>query len=72
MKLEPSCRGFCNCYFCEMLKLQKNTLYFLYALAAILVSSCEGMFNKVEEKEPLARVDDTFLKRMLPLLSEMI
>tara|TARA_E500000305_G_C3976299_1_gene214518 strand:- start:216 stop:383 length:168 start_codon:yes stop_codon:yes gene_type:complete len=55
-----------------MLKLQKNTLYFLYALAAILVSSCEGMFNKVEEKEPLARVDDTFLKRMLPLLSEMI
>ena len=61
MKLEPSCRGFCNCYFCEMLKLQKNTLYFLCALAAILISSCEGMFNKVEEKEPLARVGDTFL-----------
>ena len=28
---------------------------------ALLVSSCEGMFNKEEEKEPLARVGDTYL-----------
>ncbi|NDV17051.1 peptidyl-prolyl cis-trans isomerase [Muricauda sp. TY007] len=61
MKLEPSCKGFCNCYFCEMLKHQKNTLFLLCAFIAILVSSCEGMFNKEEEKEPLARVDETFL-----------
>ncbi len=61
MKLEPSCKGFCNCYFCEMLKHQKNTLFLLCTFIAILVSSCEGMFNKEEEKEPLARVDDTFL-----------
>ncbi|WP_239057472.1 peptidyl-prolyl cis-trans isomerase [Muricauda sp. TY007] len=44
-----------------MLKHQKNTLFLLCAFIAILVSSCEGMFNKEEEKEPLARVDETFL-----------
>ncbi len=61
MKLEPSCRGFCNCYFCEMLKLQKNTLFFFVTSMTILFSSCEGMFNQDEEKEPLARVGDTYL-----------
>lgn len=61
MKLEPSCRGFCNCYFCEMLKLQKNTLFFCIALTTVLFSSCEGMLNRDEEKEPLARVGDTYL-----------
>lgn len=61
MKLEPSCRGFCNCYFCEMLKLQKNTLFFFVTSMTILLSSCEGMFNQDEEKEPLARVGDTYL-----------
>lgn len=61
MKLEPSCKGFCNCYFCEMLKHQKNTLFILCALTSVLFTSCEGMFNKVEEKEPLARVGDRFL-----------
>lgn len=44
-----------------MLKHQKNTLFILFALTSILLTSCEGMFNKVEEKEPLARVGDTFL-----------
>jgi len=61
MKLEPSCKGFCNCYFCEMLKHQKNTLFTLCILISLLITSCEGLFNKVEEKEPLARVDNTFL-----------
>ena len=44
-----------------MLKLQKHTLLLLGTFVAILVSSCEGMFNEEEEKEPLARVGDTFL-----------
>jgi len=44
-----------------MLKHQKNTLFPLCILASVLFVSCEGLFNKVEEKEPLARVDDTFL-----------
>jgi len=44
-----------------MLKLQKHTLFLLGTFVAILVSSCEGMFNEEEEKEPLARVGDTFL-----------
>lgn len=61
MKLEPSCKGFCNCYFCEMLKLQKNRLFFVCAVLAIVFSSCEGMFNKEEEKEPLARVGNAYL-----------
>lgn len=50
MKLEPSCKGFCNCYFCEMLKHQKNTPFLLCTFIAILVSSCEGMFNKEEKR----------------------
>lgn len=44
-----------------MLKLQKHTLLLLGTFVAILVSSCEGLFNEEEEKEPLARVGDTFL-----------
>ena len=44
-----------------MLKLQKHTLFLFGTFVAILVSSCEGMFNEEEEKEPLARVGDTFL-----------
>ena len=44
-----------------MLKLQKHTLFLLGTFVAILVSSCEGLFNEEEEKEPLARVGDTFL-----------
>ena len=44
-----------------MLKHQKNTLFLFCALLAILFSSCEGMFNKDEEKEPLARVGDVYL-----------
>ncbi len=44
-----------------MLKHQKNTLFLFCALLVILFSSCEGMFNKDEEKEPLARVGDAYL-----------
>ncbi|MEW2922708.1 peptidyl-prolyl cis-trans isomerase [Muricauda sp. ANG21] len=44
-----------------MLKLQKNSLFLLGALGALLVSSCEGLFNKEEDREPLARVGDTYL-----------
>ena len=44
-----------------MLKLQKHRLLLLGTFVAILVSSCEGLFNEEEEKEPLARVGDTFL-----------
>ena len=61
MRKEPACLGCCNCYFCEMLKLQKNSLLLLCLIGALLVSSCEGLFNKEEEKEPLARVGDTYL-----------
>lgn len=61
MRIEPTCKGFCNCYFCGMLKLQKNSLFLLGTLSALLVSSCEGLFNKEENREPLARVGDTYL-----------
>ncbi|MFC4222099.1 peptidyl-prolyl cis-trans isomerase [Flagellimonas marina] len=44
-----------------MLKLQKNSLFLLGTLGALLVSSCEGLFNKEEDREPLARVGDTYL-----------
>ena len=56
-----TCKGFCNCYFCEMLKLQKNSLFLFCTVGALLVSSCEGLFNKEVEQEPLARVGDTYL-----------
>ena len=46
-----------------MLKLQKNRFFLQCCFMAMLVSSCEGMFNKEEEKEPLARVGNTYLYR---------
>ncbi len=72
MRMEPTCLGCCNCYFCEMLKLQKNSLFLLCAMSALLVSSCEGLFNKEEEREPLARVGDVYLYKedMASLISD--
>ncbi|KAB5485271.1 MAG: peptidyl-prolyl cis-trans isomerase [Flavobacteriia bacterium] len=61
MRKEPACKGSCNCYFCEMLMLQKNDLFLLCAAFALLFSSCDSLFNDEEEKEPLARVGDTYL-----------
>ncbi len=61
MGLTLTCRGFSNCYFCEMLKLQKNSLYLLCTLGALMIVSCEGLFNKEVEREPLARVGDAYL-----------
>ncbi len=61
MKLKPSCWGVSNCYFCEMLKLQKNSLTFLFVLSGLLVTSCGDFFNKEEEGQPLARVGEKYL-----------
>ena len=61
MKMEGTCKGFCNSYFCEMLKLQKHTLFLLYALGIVLFTSCEGLFNKEEERHALARVGENYL-----------
>ncbi|MBO0324263.1 peptidyl-prolyl cis-trans isomerase [Muricauda sp. CAU 1633] len=61
MRKEPTCMGFCNCYFCGMLTLQKNSLILLCITGVLFISSCEGLFNKEEEQEPLARVGDTYL-----------
>ena len=61
MKMEGACKGLCNCYFCEMLKLQKHTFFLLCTLGIMLFASCEGLFNKEEEKHALARVGENYL-----------
>lgn len=61
MRKEPACKGSGNCYFCEMLMLQKNNLFILCAAFVLLFSSCDSFFSDEEEKEPLARVGDTYL-----------
>ncbi len=60
-KIERTCKALCNCYFCEMLKLQKNNLILLCAFVALWFTSCEGLFNKEEERHALARVGDNYL-----------
>ncbi|MEZ4811685.1 MAG: peptidyl-prolyl cis-trans isomerase [Allomuricauda sp.] len=50
-----------NCYFCEMLMLQKNNLYLLCTTALVFLSSCNSLFKEAEEREPLARVGDVYL-----------
>ncbi|MFD2101771.1 peptidyl-prolyl cis-trans isomerase [Flagellimonas iocasae] len=44
-----------------MLKLQKNSLFLLCTFGALLASSCEGLFNKEDDRVPLARVGDAYL-----------
>ncbi|THV57770.1 peptidyl-prolyl cis-trans isomerase [Flagellimonas alvinocaridis] len=61
MGKQPACEGFSNCYFCEMHSLQKNILILLCCLAVVSFSACSSFFKEQEEKEPLARVGDTFL-----------
>ncbi len=63
MRKEPACKGSRNCYFCEMLMLQKKNLILLCAIFALSLSSCGSFFNNEEEKEPLARVGDVYLYR---------
>ncbi len=63
MRKEPTCTGCCICYFCAMHMLQKNILYLLCCTSAVLISSCSSFFKEQEEREPLARVGDTYLYR---------
>ncbi|PRX53206.1 peptidyl-prolyl cis-trans isomerase [Flagellimonas meridianipacifica] len=44
-----------------MLCLQINKTYLISLLVLTLFSSCDAIFNKKEEKEPLARVGDVYL-----------
>ncbi|WP_136468357.1 peptidyl-prolyl cis-trans isomerase [Flagellimonas onchidii] len=44
-----------------MLVLQKNTKTLLWVAALVLLSSCGSIFREKQEKEPLARVGDTYL-----------
>ncbi|MEM9363156.1 MAG: peptidyl-prolyl cis-trans isomerase [Bacteroidota bacterium] len=44
-----------------MLCLQRNKTYLLSLLILAFLSSCDALFKKDEEKEPLARVGDVFL-----------
>ncbi|WP_299001048.1 peptidyl-prolyl cis-trans isomerase [Flagellimonas sp. S174] len=44
-----------------MLCLQRNKTYLISLLLLALFSSCDAIFNKKEEKEPLARVGDVYL-----------
>ncbi|TLF45809.1 peptidyl-prolyl cis-trans isomerase [Maribacter aurantiacus] len=53
--------------------IQRGVLYLLMAVGTVcILVSCEGYFNKKEEKEPLARVGESYLYKedVKPLLKE--
>ncbi|MDC6406592.1 MULTISPECIES: peptidyl-prolyl cis-trans isomerase [Maribacter] len=53
--------------------IQRGVLYLLMAVGTVcILVSCEGYFNKKEEKEPLARVGELYLYKedLKPLLKE--
>ncbi|KAA2218074.1 peptidyl-prolyl cis-trans isomerase [Maribacter flavus] len=53
--------------------IQRGVLYLLMAVGTVcILVSCEGYFNKKEEKEPLARVGELYLYKedVKPLLKE--
>lgn len=61
MRTKPTCTALSNCYFCEMLMLQKNNLYLLCLTALVFFSSCNSLFKETDEREPLARVGEAYL-----------
>ncbi|MEP4745441.1 MAG: peptidyl-prolyl cis-trans isomerase [Flavobacteriaceae bacterium] len=60
MRARPSCLGLSNCYFCRMFFLRIKVFPALI-LGLLVFSSCDSFFKKKIEKEPLARVGDSFL-----------
>ncbi len=44
-----------------MLNLQRYKTYFFCSLCFVLLGSCDALFKKKEEKEPLARVGEVYL-----------
>lgn len=60
MRTKPSCLGLSNCYFYRMFFLQKKVFPIL-VFGLLVFSSCNSLFKEKVEKEPLARVGDTFL-----------
>ncbi len=61
MSVKPTCEALSNCYFCEMLSLQKNKVFLFASIGFLVLSSCDSLFKEKVEKEPLARVGDSFL-----------
>ncbi|PWL37341.1 peptidylprolyl isomerase [Flagellimonas aquimarina] len=61
MRTKPSCEGLSNCYFCGMSILQNNRVFLLISFGLLVFTSCDSLFKKKVEKEPLARVGDSFL-----------
>lgn len=61
MGTRRTCKGFSNSYFCGMRFLQTHRTALLSILTITLLVSCNSLFRKKEEKEPLARVGDTYL-----------
>ncbi|TXN34295.1 peptidyl-prolyl cis-trans isomerase [Flagellimonas hymeniacidonis] len=61
MSAKPTCEALSNCYFCEMLSLQKNKVFLFVSIGFLVLSSCDSLFKEKVEKEPLARVGDSFL-----------
>ncbi len=61
MRMQPTCEPRCNCYFCGMLMLQKNIKPFIGLLILLFLGSCSSIFREKAEKEPLARVGDSYL-----------
>lgn len=61
MRTKPSCKALSNCYFCGMSFLQKNRVFLLISIGFLILTSCDSLFKEKVEKEPLARVGDSFL-----------
>ena len=63
MRATTSCVTLCNCYFCEMFLLQRNSLRLLFVSTLSIFFSCSSFFRESPEQEPLARVGDVYLYR---------
>lgn len=57
---KPSCLGLSNCYFCRMFFLRKR-VFLVLIMGPLVLSSCDSLFKKKNEKEPVARVGDILL-----------
>ena len=66
-KVGSSCKGFCICYFCQMLckkipvrRIITPCFFSVWALL-FLFTSCDTYFKSKEERQPLARAGQSYL-----------
>ncbi len=63
MKVHITCLALCNCYFCGMFLANKNSVIYRYSwvLLALILVACNSLWKDESDKEPIARVGDSYL-----------